>query len=75
VNWRDRGASRLQPEGASRVLFEGAPGGADAPATPAYANEFFATTDGLALAKALMRIDDMKLRRLLVQLIEDCAEL
>jgi len=38
-------------------------------------NQFCASSDGLALAKALMRIDDMKLRRLLVQLIEDCAEL
>ena len=74
-------ASRLQH--ISQILkvpvaffFEGAPGGADdAPATPAYVNQFCASSDGLALAKALMRIDDMKLRRLLVGLIEDCAEL
>jgi transcriptional regulator with XRE-family HTH domain len=74
-------ASRLQH--ISQILkvpvaffFEGAPGGADAaPATPAYVNQFCASSDGLALARALMRIDDMKLRRLLVQLIEDCAEL
>jgi len=66
-------ASRLQH--ISQILkvpvaffFEGAPGGADAaPATPAYVNQFCASSDGLALAKALMRIDDMKLRRLLVQ--------
>jgi hypothetical protein len=57
-------------------FFEGALGGADAaPATPAYVNEFCASSDGLALAKAFMRIEDGKLRRLLVHLIEDCAEL
>jgi transcriptional regulator with XRE-family HTH domain len=52
-------------------FFEGATGGADAAAV----NQFFASSDGLALAKAFMRIEDRTLRRLLVQLIEDCAEL
>jgi len=74
-------ASRLQH--ISQILkvpvaffFEGAPGAADAaPAIPSYVNEFCASSDGLALAKAFMRIADGKLRRLLVQLIEDCAEL
>jgi hypothetical protein len=55
-------ASRLQH--LSQILkvpvaffFEGAPGGADAaPATPSYVNEFCASSDGLALAKAFMRI-------------------
>jgi transcriptional regulator with XRE-family HTH domain len=74
-------ASRLQH--ISQILkvpvaffFEGAPGGVDAaPATPACVNEFCASSDGLALAKAFMRIEDRALRRLIVGLIEDCAEL
>ena len=57
-------------------FFEGAPGGADAAsATPSYVNQFFASSDGLALAKAFMRIENRTLRRLLVELIEDCTEL
>jgi transcriptional regulator with XRE-family HTH domain len=57
-------------------FFEGAPGGADTTAaTPSYVNQFFASSDGLALAKAFMRIENRTLRRLLVELIEDCAEL
>jgi hypothetical protein len=38
-------------------------------------NEFLATSDGLVLAKAFTRIGDPKLRRLIVRLVEDCAEL
>jgi transcriptional regulator with XRE-family HTH domain len=74
-------ASRLQH--LSKILqvpvpffFEGAPGGSTGAAeTPSYVNEFLATSDGLALAKAFMRIEDTKLRRLIVRLVEDCAEL
>jgi transcriptional regulator with XRE-family HTH domain len=74
-------ASRLQH--ISQVLqvsvpffFEGAPGGVDGTAdTPSYVNEFIATSVGLALAKAFMRIENAKLRRLIVHLVEDCAEL
>jgi transcriptional regulator with XRE-family HTH domain len=74
-------ASRLQQ--LSQILkvpvaffFEGAPGGADAAvATPSYVSQFFASSNGLALAKAFMRIENRTLRRLLVQLIEECAEL
>jgi transcriptional regulator with XRE-family HTH domain len=74
-------ASRLQH--ISQILqvpvpffFEGAPGGADgAPAPPSYVNEFFATSDGLALTKAFMRIENAKLRRLIVGIVEDCARL
>jgi transcriptional regulator with XRE-family HTH domain len=56
-------------------FFEGAPGGVDGTADiPSYVNEFFATSDGLALAKAFMRIENAKLRRLIVRLVEDCAE-
>jgi transcriptional regulator with XRE-family HTH domain len=58
------------------LFFEGSPGGADAAgATPSYVNQFFASSDGLALAKAFMRIENRKLRSLLLQLIEECAEL
>jgi transcriptional regulator with XRE-family HTH domain len=74
-------ASRLQH--LSQILqvpvpffFEGAPGGdEEASALPSYINEFLATSDGLALAKAFMRIEDAKLRRLIVGIVEDCAEL
>jgi transcriptional regulator with XRE-family HTH domain len=74
-------ASRLQH--ISQILqvpvpffFEGAPGGVDGTAdTPSYVNEFFATSDGLALAKSFMRIENSKLRRLIVGIVEDCAKL
>jgi transcriptional regulator with XRE-family HTH domain len=55
-------------------FFDGAPGGADgASGTPSAVNEFFATFDGLALARAFMRIRDARLRRAIVGLVEDCA--
>jgi transcriptional regulator with XRE-family HTH domain len=79
------GASRLQQ--ISNILqvpvaffFEGAPdlGGArppgskDAP-SPTYVADFLATSDGLALTKAFMRIGDQKLRRRIVDLVEQIA--
>ena len=78
------GASRLQQ--ISNILqvpveffFEGAPhlGGAsradgDAP-SPAYVSDFLASSDGLALTKAFMRISDAKLRRRIVDLVEQIA--
>jgi transcriptional regulator with XRE-family HTH domain len=55
-------------------FFEGAPGGVDgASVTPPGVNEFLATSDGLALARAFMRIPDVKLRQAIVGLVEDCA--
>ncbi len=74
-------ASRLQH--ISQVLqvpvpffFEGAPGGSDGdPGVPTYINEFLATSDGVALTKAFMRIENARLRRLIVDLVQDCAEL
>jgi transcriptional regulator with XRE-family HTH domain len=74
-------ASRLQH--LSQILqvpvpffFEGAPGGSDGRAeSPSYVSEFLATSDGLALVKAFMRIENAKLRRLIVHLVGDCAEL
>jgi transcriptional regulator with XRE-family HTH domain len=76
-------ASRLQQ--ASHILdvpvsffFEQAPqltsngrGYADAPA--AYIDNFLATSDGLALVKAFMRIVDPVLRRSFVRLVESVA--
>jgi transcriptional regulator with XRE-family HTH domain len=80
------GASRLQQ--ISQILqvpvsffFEGAPtvgtaprgeGFSDAP-SPAYVSDFLATSDGLALTKAFMRISDSKLRRRIVDLVEQIA--
>jgi transcriptional regulator with XRE-family HTH domain len=74
-------ASRLQH--LSQILqvtvpffFEGAPGtAARLVEPPSYVNEFLASSDGLVLAKAFTRIGDAKLRRLIVRLVEDCAEL
>ena len=80
------GASRLQQ--ISQILqvpvaffFEGAPnvpsGGRldhqqEAP-SPAYVSDFLATSDGLALTKAFTRISDSKLRRRIVDLVEQIA--
>lgn len=75
------GASRLQH--ISQILqvpvaffFEGAPGqqkaDGNAP-SPAYVSDFLATSDGLALTKAFMQIKDAKLRRSIVNLVEEIA--
>jgi transcriptional regulator with XRE-family HTH domain len=80
------GASRLQQ--ISHILkvpvaffFEGAPSSSaaepvddltEAP-SPAYVSDFLATSDGLALTKAFMRIGDSKLRRRIVDLVEQIA--
>jgi transcriptional regulator with XRE-family HTH domain len=80
------GASRLQQ--ISHILqvsvsffFEGAPANTNTPQSdgmgeapsPAYVSDFLATSDGLALTKAFMRISDMKLRRRIVDLVEQIA--
>ncbi len=77
------GASRLQQ--ISHILqvpisffFEGAPSSdmpgqlGEAP-SPAYVADFLATSDGLALTKAFMRIGDPKLRRRIVDLVEQIS--
>ena len=78
------GASRLQH--ISHILqvpvtffFEGAPqlpgqtkGNGNAQ-SPAYVSEFLATSDGLALTKAFMRIKEQRLRRRIVDLVEEIA--
>jgi len=78
------GASRLQQ--ISNILqvpvaffFEGAPtlqpygdGFKEAP-SPAFVSDFLATSEGLALTKAFMRIKETKLRRRIVDLVEEIA--
>src|SRR5262245_9849826 len=79
------GASRLQQ--ISQILqvpvsffFEGVPAQrsehveefSEAP-SPAYVSDFLATSDGLALTKAFVRIKDAKLRRRIVDLVEQIA--
>jgi transcriptional regulator with XRE-family HTH domain len=81
------GASRLQQisiilqvpvsfffEGAPTVAVPGArqDGMSEAP-SPAYVSDFLATSDGLALTKAFMRIGNAKLRRRIVDLVEQIA--
>jgi transcriptional regulator with XRE-family HTH domain len=41
-----------------------------AAASPTYISDFFVTSDGLALAKAFMRLGDRGLRRSIVRLVE-----
>ena len=76
------GASRLQQ--ISHILqvpvaffFEGSPPASgdgeqnlDGAPSPAYVSDFLATSDGLALTKSFMRIKDVKLRRRIVDLVE-----
>jgi transcriptional regulator with XRE-family HTH domain len=79
------GASRLQQ--ISDILqvpvaffFEGAPDMRpnadgtlnDAP-SPAFVSDFLASSEGLALTKAFMRIKEAKLRRRIVDLVEEIA--
>jgi transcriptional regulator with XRE-family HTH domain len=75
------GASRLQTiahilQVPVAFFFEGAPHGAahsagigEAP-SPAYVSDFLASSEGLALTKAFMRIKDPKVRRRVVDLVE-----
>jgi transcriptional regulator with XRE-family HTH domain len=75
-------ASRLQH--ISHILgvpvtyfFDGAPGlpgvshGTGPAPSPAYVTDFLATSNGLALTRAFMRIDDVLLRRSIVRLVEE----
>ena len=80
------GASRLQQ--ISQILqvpvaffFEGAPhlsegmvvDAMEAAPSPTYVSDFLATSDGLSLTKAFMRIPDPKLRRRIVDLVQQIA--
>ena len=42
-------------------------------ASPAYVSDFLATSEGLALTRAFTRIGDAKLRRSIVELVEQIA--
>ena len=83
------GASRLQQishilQVPVSFFFEGAPaspgmtgagagaGMSEAP-SPAYVADFLATSDGLSLTKSFMRIKNSKLRRRIVDLVEQIA--
>lgn len=78
------GASRLQH--ISQILqvpvsffFEGAPSqpgrfaSPDAASSPAYVADFLATSDGLSLTKNFPKINSQKLRRRVVELVEQMA--
>jgi transcriptional regulator with XRE-family HTH domain len=79
------GASRLQQiahilQVPVSFFFEGAPNATGAPhdgmseaPSPAYVSDFLATSDGLALTKAFMNIKSPKLRRRIVDLVEQMA--
>ncbi len=78
------GASRLQAianilQVPVSFFFEGAPhtpgqtsGLGEAP-SPAYVSDFLATSDGLSLTKSFMKIKNSKLRRRIVDLVEQIA--
>jgi transcriptional regulator with XRE-family HTH domain len=80
------GASRLQQishilqvpvafffEGAPHLAGGPVPDGAEHAPSPAYVSDFLATSDGLSLTKAFMRIPDAKLRRRIVDLVQQIA--
>ncbi len=77
------GASRIQQiseilQVPVSFLFEGSPGATDAKPnseaiSPAYVSDFLATSEGLALTRAFTRIGDAKLRRSIVELVEQIA--
>jgi len=61
------GAPDLQPQAQSANGVQEAP-------SPTYVSEFLATQEGLALTKAFIRIKEAKLRRRIVDLVEEIAE-
>ena len=77
------GASRIQQiseilQVPVSFLFEGGPSGTVPTGfiegtSPAYVSDFLATTEGLALTRAFTRITDAKLRRSIVELVEQIA--
>jgi transcriptional regulator with XRE-family HTH domain len=78
------GASRLQQiseilQVPVSFLFDGGPSGAantdgfSEGTSPAYVSDFLATSEGLALTRAFTRITDAKLRRSIVELVEQIA--
>jgi transcriptional regulator with XRE-family HTH domain len=78
------GASRIQQiseilQVPVSFLFEGGPSGAantegfSEGTSPAYVSDFLATSEGLALTRAFTRITEAKLRRSIVELVEQIA--
>jgi transcriptional regulator with XRE-family HTH domain len=75
------GSSRLQQianilQVPVTFFFEDAPGQTKPDGrgpSPVYVSDFLATTDGLTLTKAFMQIKNAKLRRSIVNLVEDVA--
>jgi transcriptional regulator with XRE-family HTH domain len=78
------GASRIQQiseilQVPVSFLFEGGPRGIASEqnynegTSPAYVSDFLATSEGLALTRAFTRITDAKLRRSIVELVEQIA--
>jgi transcriptional regulator with XRE-family HTH domain len=78
------GASRLQQiseilQVPVSFLFDGGPSGIinsdgfSEGTSPAYVSDFLATSEGLALTRAFTRITDAKLRRSIVELVEQVA--
>jgi transcriptional regulator with XRE-family HTH domain len=78
------GASRIQQiseilQVPVSFLFEGGPSGLATPegygegTSPAYVSDFLATSEGLALTRAFTRISDAKLRRSIVEMVEQIA--
>ncbi|MDB5635094.1 MAG: transcriptional regulator [Bradyrhizobium sp.] len=78
------GASRVQQiseilQVPVSFLFEGGPSGIASGegftegSSPAYVSDFLATSEGLALTRAFTRITDAKLRRSIVELVEQIA--
>jgi len=78
------GASRLQQishisQGPVAFFIEGAPnlhsavGGSKEAPSPSNVSDFLATSEGLSLTKAFMRIKQPKLRRRIVDLVEEIA--
>jgi transcriptional regulator with XRE-family HTH domain len=79
------GASRIQQiseilQVPVSFLFEGGPSttaiaaGESEAISPTYVADFLATSEGLALTRAFMRITDAKLRRSIVDLVERIAD-
>ena len=78
------GASRLQQiseilQVPVSFLFDGGPSGGTSTngfsegSSPAYVSDFLATSEGLALTRAFTRISDAKMRRSIVELVEQIA--
>ena len=78
------GASRIQQiseilQVPVSFLFEGGPSGITSPesfgesGSPSYISDFLATSEGLALTRDFTRISDAKLRRSIVDMVEQIA--